>query len=310
MTTAHILPGYGYPVARLRRAKTAYPLDKTKLREYALQNVPPPERSELGDIRDQARRMWMGLEREKTSYDCHFQFRPLDAPTKSRPTELSRRNKPHPPLVFLTNRLHYIPGYHNADTTINKPTYQIDASLPPEEQYYRRAVRDKYIGRPTSAAINQYTDKFGYRQIMDPVEAQAAEAWTKIADDKDVHQVVNVLEEYKGEPITDPKKEHVPITEPDRPKTANPSLHRWMKYAGAAENVALHKALDDLRNAYDKEALPNMMRYTRSAHGSTDGRRQADIQAMNRIRPSAKLSRGDFLMHPDWPPTIPHHAVP
>ena len=36
----------------------------------------------------------------------------------------------------------------------------VDASRPPEEQYYRRAVREKYIGRPKSSAMNQYTDQF------------------------------------------------------------------------------------------------------------------------------------------------------
>jgi hypothetical protein len=100
--------------------------------------------------------------------------------------------------VFLTNRLHYIPGYHNADTSINKPVYQgmnkpsdwehskwsmllsnfiiyilcspyiwiifsfsqVDASVPYEEQAQRWAIRDKYIGKPNAKAINQYTDKY------------------------------------------------------------------------------------------------------------------------------------------------------
>lgn len=98
MPTGHVLPGYGQPVTYLRRAKSAYPLDKTKLKEYAAFNVPAPERNELLRIKSQARDQWMGLDRAATTYDFQFQCRDLDQPTKSRPTSPTRKNKPHPPL--------------------------------------------------------------------------------------------------------------------------------------------------------------------------------------------------------------------
>ncbi|XP_061189356.1 uncharacterized protein LOC133197374 [Saccostrea echinata] len=307
MPTGHVLPGYGQPVTYLRRAKSAYPLDKTKIKEYAVLNVPAPDRNELLRIKNQAKNQWMGLDRSATTYDFQFKPKYLDQPTPSRPTSPTRKNKPHPPLVFLTNRLHYIPGYHNADTTINKPVYQVDASVPFEEQAQRWAIRDKYIGKPSAKAINQYTDKYGYREYFDPVEAQAAEAWTKISDEKDLYQLPNVLEEQKGKHITEPNVEHgIPLEEPQRPKTALASTYRWMKYAGAAENLELHRALEAIRN---REQLPNMMRYSRSGIGSTEMRRREDIEAMQRTRYISKPSRGDFLMHPDWPPSIPHHRV-
>lgn len=307
MPTGHVLPGYGQPVTYLRRAKSAYPLDKSKIKEYAAQNVPAPERNELLRIKSQARDQWMGLDRAATTYDFQFQYRNLDQPTQSRPTSPTRKNKPHPPLVFLTNRLHYVPGYHNADTTINRPVYQVDASVPYEEQAQRWALRDKYIGKPSAKAINQYTDKYGYREYFDPVEAQAAEAWTKLADDKDLYQLPNVLDEQKGKHITEPNVEHgIPLQEQQRPKTAMASTYRWMKYAGASENMELHRALEAIRN---RGQMPNMMRYSRNGIGSTEMRRRDDIEAMQRTRYVAKPSRGDFLMHPDWPSSIPHHRV-
>lgn len=307
MPTGHVLPGYGQPVTYLRRAKSAYPLDKSKIKEYAAQNVPAPERNELLRIKSQARDQWMGFDRAATTYDFQFQYKNLDQPTQSRPTSPTRKNKPHPPLVFLTNRLHYVPGYHNADTTINRPVYQVDASVPYEEQAQRWALRDKYIGKPSAKAINQYTDKYGYREYFDPVEAQAAEAWTKLADDKDLYQLPNVLDEQKGKHITEPNAEHgIPLQEQQRPKTAMASTYRWMKYAGASENMELHRALEAIRN---RGQMPNMMRYSRNGIGSTEMRRRDDIEAMQRTRYVAKPSRGDFLMHPDWPSSIPHHRV-
>lgn len=307
MPTGHVLPGYGQPVTYLRRAKSAYPLDKSKIKEYAAQNVPAPERNELLRIKSQARDQWLCLDRAATTYDFQFKYRNLDQPTQSRPTSPTRKNKPHPPLVFLTNRLHYVPGYHNADTTINRPVYQVDASVPYEEQAQRWALRDKYIGKPSAKAINQYTDKYGYREYFDPVEAQAAEAWTKLADDKDLYQLPNVLDEQKGKHITEPNVEHgIPLQELQRPKTAMASTYRWMKYAGASENMELHRALEAIRN---RGQMPNMMRYSRNGIGSTEMRRRDDIEAVQRTRYVAKPSRGDFLMHPDWPSSIPHHRV-
>lgn len=98
MPTGHVLPGYGQPVTYLRRAKSAYPLDKSKIKEYAAQNVPAPERNELLRIKSQARDQWLGLDRAATTYDFQFKYRNLDQPTQSRPTSPTRKNKPHPPL--------------------------------------------------------------------------------------------------------------------------------------------------------------------------------------------------------------------
>ena len=38
-------------------------------------------------------------------------------------------------------------------------------------------------------------------------------------------------------------------------------------------------------------------------------RKQQEIDAIRRTRYSYKPSRGDFLIHPEWPPTFQHHRV-
>ena len=107
MTTGHVLPGYGSPVTRLRRAHTAYPMDRTKLQEFAEKRVPPLDQRTLDEIRANARYAWSMPDREKTTYGYFHRGSDLDEPTKSRPSSPSRRHKPHPkPYVinFFTNR--------------------------------------------------------------------------------------------------------------------------------------------------------------------------------------------------------------
>jgi len=98
MATGHILPGYGQPVTNLKRSKSAYPLDKTRIREYAYMNVPAPRYDELSHIRDSARSVWSANPTYATSYNNHYTGRGLDEPTRSRPTSPTRLHKPHPPL--------------------------------------------------------------------------------------------------------------------------------------------------------------------------------------------------------------------
>lgn len=98
MATGHILPGYGNPVSCLKRAQTAtLPLDKTKLKEFALYRQPGPNPDELLQIRNEATRVWSAQPKQPTTYNTHFSGKILDEPTQSRPSSRCRRNKPHPP---------------------------------------------------------------------------------------------------------------------------------------------------------------------------------------------------------------------
>lgn len=96
MATGHILPGYGNPVTRLKRAQTAYPLDKAKLKELAEENVGILERRTLDQIRNNARNTWMTPNYAPTTYTSTHCKLHLDEPTEGRPTSPTRRHKPHP----------------------------------------------------------------------------------------------------------------------------------------------------------------------------------------------------------------------
>lgn len=99
MATGHVLPGFGEPVTRFRRARSAIPLDKDRVNEYARLNVPAPDYRELRSIRENARHAWAtSVPKYATTYDSHFNGQPLDEPTKLRPSSPTRLNKPHPPL--------------------------------------------------------------------------------------------------------------------------------------------------------------------------------------------------------------------
>lgn len=303
MTTGHVLPGYGNPVTRLRRAHTAYPMDRNKLKEFAIKSVPPLEKSTLDQIRANARHAWSLPDREKTTYGYFHRGSDLDEPTQCRPTSPTRRHKPHPKPVFLTNRLHYIHGYHNADATMGKDVYRVDDSLPSEERQMRLQAREKYIGRPMAAAVNQYQDPYAsLKEDVGPVEVWGAQAWMNIADDDKQHEVMNAVRDYREKDLF---RENTPVqptvVDSPRPVTAIPSVHRWLKHAGAQE-------LTNLQGSYQVYP-PGSIQPLGTKMGTTHIRRQQELDAVKKSRYIHKPIRGDFLIHPEWPPTFPHHRL-
>jgi len=286
MATGHILPGYGQPVSRLRRARSAgcYPLDNSTLLE--LKQKALASRRELDSIKENAKCQWMRNTTQPTTYDSHFSGGEVTEITTARPTSSHRHNNPHPPMVFLTNRLHYIEGMQNADVRLGKSVYRIDASVKPSELDRRRAPREKFVARPDTALINQYKDPFGFRRQLPPRQAQAAEAWVKLADDQDRDQVLEAMKE---------NSEFLEGAQ-SRPRTAIPSLHRFMKIAGAEERDATSRILQTLR--------------TDPAPPTVGQAHQRDVAATARYYTKPGQARGTYSMHPDWPTSIPHHRVP
>ncbi|KAK7097987.1 uncharacterized protein [Littorina saxatilis] len=305
MATGHVLPGFGDPISQLRRVQSAgYPLDKNTLLEIAQKTR--LHREELENIRTNARRLWQYPQGHQTTYDRFYSERPADEMIGLRPTEQTRRNRPHPTPVFLTNRLHYVPGYHNADTSIKREAYRVDASLPQEQRSHRLSVRNKYIGRVDESSVSPYKDPFGLKQQLDGRSAQAAEAWLKLADDEDRENVLHAVQKYR-----DDEQAWQQNGAPRRAKTAYPSLHRWMRYAGAKEADSVNRITHTLETDPDlRYVAPNSHHPLQVMPPSLPSVRRRDIAATANVRYQSKPSRGDFLMHPDWPPTIPHHRVP
>lgn len=303
MATGHILPGYGHPVSRLRKAHSAYPADRNKLKEIAVNNVPPLKQQTLDEIRAKARQTWACKDREKTTYGYFYSGQDLDEPTHMRPTSPTRRHKPHPKPVFLTNRLHYIEGYHNPDATMGKEVYRVDDSLSSEKKQLRQKIKDKYIGRPMTSAINQYHEPYvSLKESTTPVEAWGAKAWLDIADDDHKHEVMNAVTDYREKELFNISMLRPPPHSP-RPHTAIPvpSIHRWLRHAGARE-------LTNLQGSYQVYP-PSSIQPLGNTIGTTYIRRQQELDQVKKFRYSHKPSRGEFLIHPEWPPTFIHHKL-
>ena len=247
MATGHLNPGYGETVSQFHRIKSLNRGCSPSLdlgQDLSLGEMNSLDNYKLEDIRRRAREVWLEKPRHETSYQDHFinKFSLVDELMPSRPTSSHRRHKPHPKMVFLTTRLHHCPGYHNPDTTIGKPTYQVDRSLGPEEQDARARLRSKYVG-----------------------------------------QISSVIRPYSGVQV---HSVQAPVS---RPHTV-PSLHGYLKADGVEEHL--------MTDGYMGRPIDVVTR------------RQLDVSNYRHLdRYVHRSKRGDFLMHPQWPPTMVHHRL-
>ncbi|XP_074650740.1 uncharacterized protein LOC141905672 [Tubulanus polymorphus] len=290
MATGHLNPGYKDPVSRLRRSKSAIPFGSKA--DAELNNLMKPlDGNVLDEIRRQARETWSRPSTSATTYnDFHNEaYLKNHVQANTRPTSPSRKNKPHPPLVFLTNRLHYIEGFQNADTTLGKRVYKVDGSaMAPIENAYRQSLRAKYESRPNTATVMQYKRTEGL-DALDSKDAQITDAWIKMSNDNDRRDIIEKLKEL--DQSTERRRSAAPI----------PSLRGYLKQAGYTDR----KAWDRLQNNSRIEYNPN------PANNNTIGaRKYSDVSKMRRSVYKPIPSRGDFVIHPDWPPTIAHHKLP
>ncbi|ELT90847.1 hypothetical protein CAPTEDRAFT_210963 [Capitella teleta] len=287
MATGHLNPGYRgieNSTGRYRGGLRADTDEDVRLGG----GTQDEEYVDLNAIKSRARDVWLRPDCSYTTYGNHYRNKIIDVdePTKARPTSAQRKNKPHPPLVFLSTRLHYVPGYHNPDAELGKDLYRVDASVPYAEHQRRMELKSKYIGRPSTSAVNQYKRQEDLDHFDDPVERQAAEAWIKLANDPDKEDLVKNRYYRIPGPVASPTY---------RPQTV-PSLHRYMKQAGAAEAAQL--------NQISKRV------HQRSLEGHDVGmRKYADIERTRDVRYTHRSKRGDYLMHPQWPPSMKQHRL-
>ncbi|CAL1530859.1 unnamed protein product [Lymnaea stagnalis] len=286
MATGHILPGYGQTVTNLRRARSAgrYPLDTFALLEF--QKSSRLSQHEFDQIRANARQLWSNRTPKPTTYDTYFSGGEILEITQAqvRPTSGHRRNNPHPPQIFLTNRLHYI---GNADKT--QEDKEEDNPATKEEKLLNQR---KYVGHYDSAFLNQYKDTNGFKNILPPRQAQAAEAWVKLADDIDKERVFDIVRDHEDWKSFQEEK----LVR--RPKTAYPSLQRWMKFSGAEENEATSQTM--------MKSNP-LIKYEDSSYYD---QKRRDSTSAGQTYQYPRIRRGDYSIHPGWPSSLPHHRVP
>ncbi|CAD5114278.1 DgyrCDS3421 [Dimorphilus gyrociliatus] len=287
----HPNPGYGDCISRFRRAKTAYP---TIGRRYIEPSYMKRNEDEfiLSDLKQRAFEAWSGSQYDgETTYKNHFSnIQNIEQPLK-RPTSATRKNNPHPPLVFLECRLHHVPGYHNADTTVGRPAYKVDASTTQAEQEHRHALRSKFVPERDQQALLQYKtseDENLLGKIKDPIVKQAARAWMKEANNdiklSTKEALRNSLDASNLQVSNNTKK--------------YASICRFGKFAGAEETAVQERIAGESKRPLAVDLTL---------------KREKDIESMGKCeRPKGKhqvTRRGDFLLHPQWPPTFKHHRL-
>lgn len=288
--SVHPNPGYGDCISKFRRARTAYPAVGRRYIEpsYMKRNE---DEFILEELKQKAFDIWSGSQNDKeTTYQNQFSCSQTIQQPMKRPSSVTRKNNPHPPLVFLECRLHHVPGYHNADTTLGKPAYRVDGSTTQAEQEHRHALRSKFVPEKDQLALRQYKSNESdscLNGISDPIIKQAARAWMKEANSDIKIEAEEILR--RAQDLTDSSIKQ-------QKKYA--SIKRFGKFAGAEETAVQERISGESQRPL---AIDLTLR------------RQSDIQRMancKKHRDRQQISRrGDFLLHPQWPPTFKHHRL-
>jgi len=181
MSLACPLPSYG---SRAVLSKSN-PLQNRNLDTNYLRKLTVPlKRDEFLQIKKNAKKTFKSeYDRQQSSATCYggtYNLKRVDEPTSARirPSSPSRRNRPHPPRVFMVNRLQNIDGYYQPESVHRSQT----ASLP------KRPARPESSATSSSRPFTARTS-FSEREVMKKklgaVHAQAVESWLKLASEKD-----------------------------------------------------------------------------------------------------------------------------
>jgi len=73
-----------------------------------------PDQNELTAIKLNAKKIWSQKDKEETTYAHYFKEPEVKEKTPLRPSSPTRRNNPHPSLIFLTTKMNYIHGHYNS----------------------------------------------------------------------------------------------------------------------------------------------------------------------------------------------------
>ncbi|KAE8630235.1 hypothetical protein XENTR_v10000745 [Xenopus tropicalis] len=197
-----------------------------------------------------------------TIYAGEFGQKQLDGTTRSkiRPCSPTRKNNPHPPQIFMITKLHNQPGYYDCEKKTQSKSGNSSLYL---------QHKDILTGKKNKVLI-----------FSDQSLCFAAEAWMKLASDKDRAAVQKMMDF-----VTENHKKHKEISDKRRPlcqtlvQLVKPefsvSAHRWLKEAGADEVASVEKLMNTLSTA-PKQQEPK-----------------------ERARPLT-FHRAEYIVHPEW----------
>jgi len=125
MSLACPLPSYG---SRAVLSKSN-PLQNRNLDTNYLRKLTVPlKRDEFLQIKKNAKKTFKSeYDRQQSSATCYggtYNLKRVDEPTSARirPSSPSRKNRPHPPRVFMVNRLRNIDGYYQPESVNRSQT--------------------------------------------------------------------------------------------------------------------------------------------------------------------------------------------
>ncbi|CAF0750678.1 unnamed protein product [Brachionus calyciflorus] len=265
MTTGHVNPGYNDIVSRFNSA---------------IQNPsgsprrPFLDKQELEEIKSRSRDVWSVKDNSLTTYGWYFDDPRIKEKAELRPSSPSRRNNPHPKLVFLSARLKNLPGYFNSPK--EPEIYQT------EENHNIRSAEN----RLRTPSVRVYHNANQYLNSLSKPEAEFEETKLKnLGIDTDANNVPiqssrNVISHFET------KNDKVIRSMTNLDLASSSKTNRLLQLQSNQTNPYLY---EDTRMYKEK--------YKNGDHGIT----------FNNPR---KPFRGDFMIHPDWHPCLKHHKLP
>ncbi|OCT99740.1 uncharacterized protein LOC108699458 [Xenopus laevis] len=194
----------------------------------------------INQARSEQRREVNQKLKNATVYAGEYGQKQLDGTTRSkmRPSSPTRKNNPHPPQIFMITKLHNQPGYYDCEKgTLAKSG---NSSL-----YLQH--KDILNGKKNKVEI-----------FSDQRLNFAAEAWMKLASDKDRAAVQKMMDF-----VTESHEKHKEIPDKRRLRCQaliqlvkpelSVSAHRWLKEAGVYEIASVEKLMNTLSTAPDQQ---------------------------------------------------------
>ncbi|XP_039396921.1 uncharacterized protein C4orf51 homolog [Mauremys reevesii] len=163
-----------------------------------------------------------------TTYSAGYGKKELaeSARCRTKPSSPTRINRPHPPEVFMVNKLHYIPGHYNSD----KQTAADDKGKCYEHPGYRED--SKYV-RQRVVYQNMYSGA--------SKSHQAAQNWIKHASENEGRNI----EKTKNFAAESQKMQTIPhkatSQQSNKPEFVV-SMNHWLKKAGKEETAEVESA--------------------------------------------------------------------
>ncbi|XP_075045610.1 uncharacterized protein LOC142105399 [Mixophyes fleayi] len=198
---------------------------------------PTPVKAKYDEIRCKAQLQHTQEIGEKakspTVYAGEYRIKELDESVQSimRPSSPTRRNKPHPPEIFLVTTLHNQPGYYNCKKIISS--------------------EKKVDMQPKRTQSGQHSQVHIFR---DTYSNMAAQAWLGLASDKDCEAVRNMIkfvsekQDKKVDTYETKNKLYRAITQNVKPEFITSAQH-WLMKAGTVETKAVERLLQTLSTA-------------------------------------------------------------